>query len=101
MDLTCPICYGTYDNKEQIPRILQWGHTFCQRCLMDLRTSNMLACPTCRSWFSPDVNQLIKNFTILEAKDEGAKYGIEVRLLRFNDSPCLITLKLSISSLLN
>jgi len=37
---------------------------------MDLRTSNMLACPTCRSCFSPDVNQLIKNFTILEAKED-------------------------------
>ena len=70
MDLICPIWYGTYDNKEQIPRILQWGHTFCQRCLMDLRTSNMLSCPTWRSCFSPDVNQLIKNFTILEAKED-------------------------------
>lgn len=40
---------------------------------MDLRTSNMLACPTCRSCFSPDVNQLIKNFTILEAKNEENK----------------------------
>ena len=33
---------------------------------MDLRTSNILTCPTCRSYFSPDVKQLIKNFTILD-----------------------------------
>lgn len=66
MDLICPICYDTYDDQAQVPRILQCGHTFCQRCLMDLRTSNMLTCPTCRNLFSPDVNQLIKNFTILD-----------------------------------
>lgn len=47
---------------------------------MDLRTSNMLACPTCRSCFSPDVNQLIKNFTILEAKNEGEKMFAEPEL---------------------
>ncbi len=33
---------------------------------MDLRTSNILTCPTCRAYFSPDVKQLIKNFTILD-----------------------------------
>lgn len=33
---------------------------------MDLRTSNILTCPTCRTYFSPDVKQLIKNFTILD-----------------------------------
>jgi hypothetical protein len=32
---------------------------------MDLRTSNILTCPTCRKYFAPDVKQLIKNFTIL------------------------------------
>ena len=32
---------------------------------MDLRTSNILTCPTCRKFFAPDVKQLIKNFTIL------------------------------------
>jgi len=38
----------------------------------------MLACPTCRSCFSPDVNQLIKNFTILEAKDDSHKVFEEI-----------------------
>jgi hypothetical protein len=33
---------------------------------MDLRTSNILTCPTCRKFFSPEVKQLIKNFTILD-----------------------------------
>lgn len=65
MDIACPICFDTYNDKDKIPRILQCGHTFCQNCLMDLRTSNILTCPTCRKYFSPDVKQLIKNFTIL------------------------------------
>ena len=55
MDITCPICYGTYNDKDKIPRILHCGHTFCQICLMDLRTSNILTCPTCRKFFSPEV----------------------------------------------
>lgn len=66
MEVTCPICFDQYNDKEKIPRILTCGHTFCQNCLMDLRTSNILTCPTCRSYFSPDVKQLIKNFTILD-----------------------------------
>ena len=66
MEVTCPICYDHYNDKEKIPRILSCGHTFCQHCLMDLRTSNILTCPTCRTYFSPDVKQLIKNFTILD-----------------------------------
>ena len=65
MDINCPICYDTYNDKDKIPRILHCGHTFCQICLMDLRTSNILTCPTCRKVFSPEVKQLIKNFTIL------------------------------------
>lgn len=67
MEVTCPICYDPYNDKEKIPRILSCGHTFCQNCLLDLRTSNILTCPTCRTYFSPDVKQLIKNFTILDA----------------------------------
>jgi len=66
MEVTCPICYDHYNDKDKIPRILSCGHTFCQHCLMDLRTSNILTCPTCRTYFSPDVKQLIKNFTILD-----------------------------------
>ena len=66
MEVTCPICFDVYNDKMRIPRILTCGHTFCQHCLMDLRTSNILTCPTCRSYFSPDVKQLIKNFTILD-----------------------------------
>ena len=65
MDINCPICYDQYNDKDKIPRILHCGHTFCQICLMDLRTSNILTCPTCRKFFSPEVKQLIKNFTIL------------------------------------
>ena len=65
MDINCPICYDTYNDKDKIPRILLCGHTFCQVCLMDLRTSNILTCPTCRKFFSPEVKSLIRNFTIL------------------------------------
>jgi hypothetical protein len=69
MEVTCPICFDHYNDKDKVPRILPCGHTFCQSCLMDLRTSNILTCPTCRKYFAPDVKQLIKNFTILGKKD--------------------------------
>jgi uncharacterized protein YbaR (Trm112 family) len=66
MEINCPICYDTFNDKDKIPRILPCGHTFCQVCLLDLRTSNILTCPTCRKFFSPEVKSLIKNFTILD-----------------------------------
>ena len=66
MDTNCPICYDIYNDKDKVPRILPCGHTFCQCCLLDLRTSNILTCPTCRKFFTPEVKQLIKNFTILD-----------------------------------
>lgn len=45
---------------------------------MDLRTSSILTCPTCRTYFSPDVKQLIKNFTILDyINSEKAKIMID------------------------
>jgi hypothetical protein len=83
MEVTCPICYDQYNDKDKIPRILSCGHTFCQHCLMDLRTSNILTCPTCRTYFSPDVKQLIKNFTILDClyseKAQNLMAKIEIR----------------------
>ena len=33
MEVTCPICFDHYNDKEKIPRILTCGHTFCQHCL--------------------------------------------------------------------
>ena len=74
MDIHCPICYDTYNDKDKIPRILLCGHTFCQVCLMDLRTSNILTCPTCRKFFSPEVKSLIRNFTLLGKYYENLKY---------------------------
>jgi hypothetical protein len=44
---------------------------------MDLRTSNILTCPTCRQYFAPDVKQLIKNFTILDQLSEEKKHNPE------------------------
>ena len=89
MEVHCPICYDHYNDKEKIPRILTCGHTFCQHCLMDLRTSNILTCPTCRQYFSPDVKQLIKNFTILDylysekAQEENKEQASEIASEKF------------------
>lgn len=60
MGATCPMCYDQYNDKDKIPSILQCGHTFCQSCLMDLFTSNILTCLKC---FAPNVKHPIKNFT--------------------------------------
>lgn len=66
MELACAICHDRFNERERVPRVLTCGHTFCQRCLVDLKKCNILLCPTCRQYFTPDIKSLTKNFVILD-----------------------------------
>ena len=45
--LTCPVCLDRY----KAPKLLPCQHTFCKKCLIDLKNnenSNQISCPMCR-----------------------------------------------------
>ena len=46
--MECPSCYESFDEKEKVPRNLQCGHTFCEKCLQQLQATQMYNCPICR-----------------------------------------------------
>lgn len=52
--LSCPICYGEFDQAEKVPRIIpECGHTFCSTCLETLlKTQGSLRCPLDKKSFS-------------------------------------------------
>ncbi|CAL2034578.1 unnamed protein product [Caenorhabditis brenneri] len=60
--LECPVCYRTYEN---MPRMLQCGHSFCNSCLSRLHNAT---CPICCQAFEPGSvtqNYALKN--VIEA----------------------------------
>ena len=46
--MECPSCYENFNENERVPRNLQCGHTFCERCLLQLQNSQNYSCPICR-----------------------------------------------------
>lgn len=66
-ELNCEICYEKFIN----PKVLPCFHTFCQKCLEDIRRRSRtsdISCPTCRSLVPlpevVDVKKLPNNFLI-------------------------------------
>jgi len=46
-NLTCPICFGVFDEPCSLPMC---GHTFCRSCLIRCATNRILSrCPVCRA----------------------------------------------------
>uniref|UniRef100_A0A1I7THE5 RING-type domain-containing protein n=2 Tax=Caenorhabditis tropicalis TaxID=1561998 RepID=A0A1I7THE5_9PELO len=45
----CEKCYDEYNEKARIPRLLQCGHTICNRCATELCSKNgKVPCPFCK-----------------------------------------------------
>ena len=61
-DLECSICFGIWDSKDTVPRLLsRCGHIFCENCLKGQYKPNengpggSITCPIC------DTNQAMKS----------------------------------------
>lgn len=46
--MQCQICLENYNIANRIPRNLNCGHTYCDRCLKKIGTSYEIECPKCR-----------------------------------------------------
>ena len=62
-NLSCDICYHTYDQTTRLPLQLDCGHTYCKACLLQARSSD---CPTCRTRLGRNVSALRPNYALLQ-----------------------------------
>lgn len=62
-NLSCDICYHTYDQTVRLPLQLDCGHTYCKSCLLQARSGD---CPTCRTRLSRNVSLLRPNYALLQ-----------------------------------
>jgi len=47
--MDCELCLEEFNNQEHLPKVLsQCGHTFCDKCVMQLWDNSMISCPFCR-----------------------------------------------------
>ncbi|GMR42395.1 hypothetical protein PMAYCL1PPCAC_12590 [Pristionchus mayeri] len=48
---TCGVCLDLFDSNSNLPRSLNCGHTFCDRCIQYLKENGdrILRCPSCKS----------------------------------------------------
>ena len=65
-DLSCPVCYETYDSQELVPRLITvCGHSICDKCLGKFRQNRIaLDCPVCKRPFNCEglpINYGLKN----------------------------------------
>ncbi len=54
-NLTCPLCYETYNEDEKLPKCLPCQHNLCAPCLQDYIQKNIHkdvhVCPLCKEEF--------------------------------------------------
>lgn len=63
--MDCKVCFEKYDKFEHKPIVIMpCGHTFCQRCLFDLKNKAFI-CPTCRQ----EIKSKKPNYDLLEVLD--------------------------------
>ena len=55
----CSICDYHYDRGNKKPLVLPCGHSYCEVCVHDMRSSNRNACPECRqNWGDVEIAKL-------------------------------------------
>lgn len=67
----CSLCILPYDSTEHFPMILDCGHTYCKKCIDDLKAPR---CPNCSAPIDP--LKIKKNYALVpeERKDQALKY---------------------------
>ena len=47
--MDCELCLEEFNHQEHLPKVLsQCGHTFCEKCILQLWDHSMIPCPICR-----------------------------------------------------
>jgi len=70
----CAICLEQFND----PRVISCGHTFCTRCLLELKPNR---CPFCQRTFE-SVDSLPSNFVVLKWMDENKNQIIKSKEIK-------------------
>jgi len=69
----CQICYLQYNDRMQLPKMLDCGHTLCSKCLYTIpQVNNCIQCPVCRKMMTPYAF-LATNYTALKLVEDMSK----------------------------
>ena len=72
--IECPIClniFGNNDKDERNPRILNCGHTFCEKCIKEMKSKGRKACPSCnQNTLNKNINEIPINRLIYDILKE-------------------------------
>ena len=86
--IECAICFENFT----VPKILQCGHTFCEKCLQELynasRQPGYLTCPTCRTTTSVPANDIAGLRTDFRANQMRDAIGSFTQRNRPNENVC-------------
>ena len=65
-EIQCGTCFEEYTEVgENVPLCVPCGHTFCSKCLTDLKKRGNLSCPACRRSVSIPVKDLPRNMFLI------------------------------------
>ena len=65
LTLICEICQTNFNNKNNIPKMLQCGHTICCECISKIQKKKIEKCPFDKKTISFEEDKLVNNFYIL------------------------------------
>ena len=86
--IECAICFENFT----VPKILQCGHTFCEKCLQELYNASgqpgYLTCPTCRTTTSVPANDIAGLRTDFRANQMRDAIGSFTQRNRPNENVC-------------
>ena len=72
--VSCGVCMGVYDREDHAPKILPCQHTFCSKCLSQMKTNTSITCPVCRKVIpvkGPDaLSHIPTNMALLDVTEE-------------------------------
>ena len=78
--MECDICLTEWGPNKRIPRLLSYGHTFCEECLKQMfnkckKEKKKFQCPTCNTiqdnlYEEKDILSLIKNYNLLQIAEK-------------------------------
>ena len=97
--MECPGCSNAWNSEENIPRILQCGHTMCERCVINLFKGCQVQCQACEiphifsldrefddsdsAFISKCINTMSKNFTLLSLALSKSTNQVEIEEVEF------------------